>query len=109
LLPTVGHGVPPVRARAYAAGPAAARQPFNLLKLGLFGMIPPLAATLGSRIGGLTGDYLLKRGWSLNKVRKTLVGGMLVCSVIVLAQSPADAKSPIPQRNWVILRLFADN
>jgi hypothetical protein len=59
-------------------------------------MIPPLAATLGSRIGGLTGDYLLKRG-------------MLVCSVIVLAQSPADAKSPIPQRNWAILRLFADN
>ena len=49
-------------------------------------MIPPIAAVLGSWAGGLVGDYLLKRGWSLNKVRKTcLVGGMLVCSVIALA------------------------
>jgi MFS transporter, ACS family, D-galactonate transporter len=53
---------------------------FNLLKVGVFGMIPPLAAILGSWAGGLVGDYLLNRGWSLNKVRKTcLVGGMLVC------------------------------
>ncbi|MDV3127338.1 MFS transporter [Mycobacterium sp. 21AC1] len=59
---------------------------FNLLKLGIFGMIPPLAAILGSWAGGLVGDYLLSRGWSLNRVRKTcLVGGMLVCSVIALA------------------------
>ena len=59
---------------------------FSLLKLGAFGMIPPLAAILGSWAGGLIGDYLLQRGWSLNKVRKTcLVGGMLVCSVIALA------------------------
>ncbi|MHC9297256.1 MFS transporter [Mycobacterium sp. LTG2003] len=59
---------------------------FDLLKLGVFGMIPPLAAILGSWIGGFVGDYLLARGWSLNRVRKTcLVGGMLVCSVIALA------------------------
>jgi ACS family D-galactonate transporter-like MFS transporter len=31
---------------------------FNLLKLGAFGMIPPLAAILGSWAGGLVGDYL---------------------------------------------------
>ena len=49
-------------------------------------MIPPLAAILGSWAGGMIGDYLLKRGWTLNKVRKIcLVGGMLVCSVIALA------------------------
>ena len=42
--------------------------------------------------GGLVGDYLLKRGWSLNKVRKTcLVGGMLVCSVIALAAIAPEA------------------
>ena len=59
---------------------------FNLLKLGIFGSIPPIAAILGSWAGGLIGDYLLKRGWSLNKARKTcLVGGMLVCSLIALA------------------------
>lgn len=65
---------------------------FDLLKLGLFGMIPPLAAIAGSWLGGLTGDYLLNRGWSLNKVRKTcLVGGMLVCSVIALAAIAPEA------------------
>ena len=65
---------------------------FSLLKLGAFGMIPPLAAILGSWAGGLIGDYLLARGWSLNKVRKTcLVGGMLVCSVIALAAIAPEA------------------
>ena len=55
-------------------------------------MIPPLAAILGSWAGGLVGDYLLDRGWSLNKVRKTcLVGGMLVCSVIALAAIAPEA------------------
>src|SRR6476469_6784749 len=65
---------------------------FHLLKLGIFGSIPPLAAILGSWAGGLAGDYLLDRGWSLNKVRKTcLVGGMLVCSVIALAAIAPEA------------------
>jgi ACS family glucarate transporter-like MFS transporter len=55
-------------------------------------MIPPLAAILGSWAGGLVGDYLLGRGWSLNTVRKTcLVGGMLVCSVIALAAIAPEA------------------
>jgi ACS family glucarate transporter-like MFS transporter len=56
---------------------------FDLLKLGMFGMIPPLCAILGSWIGGFMGDHLLARGWSLTRVRKfCLVGGMLACSVI---------------------------
>jgi ACS family glucarate transporter-like MFS transporter len=59
---------------------------FDLLKLGLFGAIPPIAAILGSWIGGLTGDYLLARGWSVTRARKTcLVTGMLLCSVISFA------------------------
>ncbi|WP_457148396.1 hypothetical protein [Mycobacterium sp. URHB0021] len=69
---------------------------FNLLKLGVFGMIPPLAAILGSWAGGLIGDYLSGRGWSLNKVRKTcLVGGMMVCSVIALAAIAPEASQPL--------------
>ncbi len=59
---------------------------FDLLKLGIFGSIPPVAAIIGSWIGGLTGDYLLAKGWSVTRVRKTcLVTGMLLCSVISLA------------------------
>lgn len=59
---------------------------FDLLQLGFFGLIPSLAAVAGSWSGGLVGDALLARGWSLNKTRKTcLVAGMLTSSVIALA------------------------
>jgi MFS transporter, ACS family, D-galactonate transporter len=65
---------------------------FDLLKLGIFGSIPPIAAIMGSWIGGLTGDYLLARGWSVTRVRKTcLVTGMLLCSVISLAAVAPEA------------------
>lgn len=59
---------------------------FSLLKLGFFGVIPGLTAVVGSWAGGLAGDALLARGWSVNKTRKTcLVAGMLTSSVIALA------------------------
>lgn len=65
---------------------------FDLLKLGIFGSIPPIAAILGSWIGGLTGDSLLARGWSVTRVRKTcLVTGMLLCAVISLAAVAPEA------------------
>ncbi|PHP52615.1 MFS transporter [Actinomyces ruminis] len=56
---------------------------FDLLKLGLFGAIPPICSIIGSWSGGLVNDALLKRGWSVTRVRKTcLVVGMLLCAVI---------------------------
>jgi ACS family D-galactonate transporter-like MFS transporter len=59
---------------------------FNILQLGLFGMIPGLTAVLGSFAGGWTSDYLLRKGWPVGKARKLcLVGGMLVSSVIIFA------------------------
>jgi ACS family D-galactonate transporter-like MFS transporter len=57
---------------------------FDILQLGLFGMIPGLTAVLGSFAGGWTSDYLLRKGWSVGRARKVcLVGGMLVSSVIM--------------------------
>lgn len=59
---------------------------FDLLKLGIFGSIPPICAILGSWLGGLTNDWLIKRGWSVTRARKTcLVVGMLACSLIALS------------------------
>jgi ACS family D-galactonate transporter-like MFS transporter len=59
---------------------------FSLLKLGFFGVIPGLTAIAGSWAGGLAGDALLARGWSVTRTRKTcLVAGMLASSVIALA------------------------
>ncbi|GAA2404149.1 MFS transporter [Actinomadura vinacea] len=64
---------------------------FDLLKLGFFGMVPGLMAVAGSWAGGLVGDSLLARGWSLTRTRKTcLVSGMLLSSAVagaVLASS----------------------
>ncbi|MEU8150710.1 MFS transporter [Nonomuraea sp. NPDC048901] len=59
---------------------------FDLLKLGFFGMIPGLTAVAGGWAGGIAGDWLLKRGWSLTRTRKTcLVAGMLLSSTVAAA------------------------
>jgi ACS family glucarate transporter-like MFS transporter len=59
---------------------------FDLLKLGVFGLIPALVAMPGGWIGGLVSDALVRRGKSLTVARKVpLVGGMLFASVIALA------------------------
>ncbi|HEY2636782.1 MAG TPA: MFS transporter, partial [Solirubrobacteraceae bacterium] len=59
---------------------------FDLLKLGIFGVLPALVAMPGSFIGGMVSDALVKRGKSLTVARKIpLVGGMACASVIALA------------------------
>jgi ACS family D-galactonate transporter-like MFS transporter len=59
---------------------------FTLLKLGSYGMIPPLAALFGGYLGGLVSDRLARSGLSLTWARKLpIVGGMLVSSCIGLA------------------------
>src|SRR3954453_7646768 len=59
---------------------------FDLLKLGVFGLIPALVAMPGGWIGGLVSDSLVRRGKSLTLARKIpLVCGMAGASVIALA------------------------
>jgi ACS family D-galactonate transporter-like MFS transporter len=59
---------------------------FDLLKLGVFGVLPALVAMPGGWIGGLVSDTLVRRGKSLTVARKIpLVTGMAVASVIALA------------------------
>jgi ACS family D-galactonate transporter-like MFS transporter len=73
---------------------------FTLLKLGSFGMIPPLAAVAGGYLGGLVSDRLARSGMSLTWARKIpIVGGMLVSSCIGLAVI-------VPTAGWA-LTLFA--
>jgi ACS family glucarate transporter-like MFS transporter len=59
---------------------------FDLLKLGVFGVLPALVAMPGGWIGGLVSDSLVRRGKSLTVARKVpLVCGMALSSVIALA------------------------
>ena len=72
---------------------------FSLRQFGTFGLIPGLIAIPGGWLGGVTSDWLYRRGWSLTAARKTcLVGGMLVSSVITLAA--------IVPAAWMALVLF---
>lgn len=58
----------------------------SLLKFGLLGMLPGIAAIIGGWFGGLLSDHLVRRGVSLTVARKIpLVFGMLGSAVIGLA------------------------
>ncbi|WP_294909472.1 MFS transporter [Tatumella sp. UBA2305] len=61
-------------------------QGFSLKELGTLGAIPALMGIPGSLLGGLTSDWLYKKGLSLTAARKTcLIAGMLLSSVIAFA------------------------
>jgi ACS family glucarate transporter-like MFS transporter len=59
---------------------------FNLLTLGIFGMIPGLAAVISEFTSGFVQDALINRGRDKSRVRKTfLVVGMLCASLVAVA------------------------
>lgn len=69
------------------------------MKLGIYGMIPALAAVPMGYLGGITSDRLLRSGMSLTRARKIpLVGGMLVSSSIGLAVV-------VPSAEWALALL----
>jgi ACS family hexuronate transporter-like MFS transporter len=64
---------------------------FSIARLEVFGMIPFLAAVPGSVAGGWFSGFLMKRGWPVNRARKT---AMAVCAfsmpaVILAVFSPS--------------------
>ncbi len=72
---------------------------FSLKQFGIFGLIPGVISIPGGWLGGITSDWLYRRGWSLTAARKTcLVGGMLLSSSITLAA--------IVPKAWMALGLF---
>ena len=72
---------------------------FSLKQFGVYGLIPGIISIPGGWLGGITSDWLYRRGWSLTAARKTcLVGGMLLSSSITLA-------AVVPAA-WMALGLF---
>ncbi|MGP4015808.1 MFS transporter [Saccharopolyspora sp. 5N708] len=63
---------------------------FDLLQLGILGMLPPLLAMPAQWLGGLLQDRLISRGHPVSVARKVpLVSGLVLSSVIVFAgQAP---------------------
>jgi len=73
---------------------------FSITRLEIFGMIPFLAAVLGSVAGGWLSGFLMKKGWSANRGRKTAMAG---CAFLMPAGILA-AFSPSP---WLALGLIS--
>lgn len=77
---------------------------FSLKALGTLGMLPALLAIPGGWLGGLTSDYLLRRGHSATFSRKLcLVGGMLLSSCIALFALSYASLSFAGSNTWVIV------
>jgi ACS family hexuronate transporter-like MFS transporter len=65
---------------------------FSLSKIAAFAWLPFVAADAGSLIGGWSSGFLISRGWSVNKARKAvIVGGMLCMSVGMFAPAAESA------------------
>ena len=47
---------------------------FDLKQIGMFAWVPFVAAGLGSLLGGWLARFLIGKGWSVNKARKTIIG-----------------------------------
>jgi ACS family hexuronate transporter-like MFS transporter len=53
---------------------------FDLKEIGMYGWIPYVVMTIGNILGGAIPNYLVRRGWTLNRARKTM---MLIASILM--------------------------
>jgi len=53
---------------------------FSLKDIALFAWVPYVAADAGSLLGGWTSGYLISRGWTVNRARKTVI----LCAALLM-------------------------
>ncbi|MCI4670375.1 MAG: MFS transporter [Bacteroidia bacterium] len=73
---------------------------FQVKEIGLFAWVPYVGAALGSLLGGWLSGYWIRKGWSVNRARKTsiVIGGALMLPSLLLtsvASTPTLAVSLI--------------
>ncbi len=67
---------------------------FDIKQIGLFGWVPYVGAAAGSLLSGWISGSLIKKGWTVNKVRKnTIFLGGVICFVALLFA--ANASTPL--------------
>jgi ACS family hexuronate transporter-like MFS transporter len=77
---------------------------FSLQQIGMFAWLPFVAADAGSLGGGWLSGFLIARGWSVNRARKAVIaGGMLCMSTGMLA---AHAESAAAALAFIAVVLF---
>jgi MFS transporter, ACS family, hexuronate transporter len=80
-------------------------QGFNLADIGKFSWIPFVASALGNICGGLVPNRLVRRGWTVNRARKSV---MLLASLAmpVLCFSIAQTQTPALALTYISLAMF---
>jgi ACS family hexuronate transporter-like MFS transporter len=73
---------------------------FSLEQIGYFAWIPFLAADVGSVAGGWLSSSLIKRGWSVNRARKTAMAACAFCM-------PAGIAAVFAPNAWMALALIS--
>lgn len=65
---------------------------FDVKQIGAFAWVPFVGAMLGSLSGGWIAGVLIRRGWSVNATRKTVIsaGGIIMMPPLLLTMSAAD-------------------
>jgi ACS family hexuronate transporter-like MFS transporter len=65
---------------------------FDVKQIGAFAWVPFVGAMLGSLSGGWIAGALMRRGWSVNATRKTIIaaGGVIMMPALLLTMSAAD-------------------
>lgn len=77
---------------------------YDLKKLAEFGLYPFVAAGLGALSGGWTSGFLMRRGWSTNRARKTAISIGTVC--LLGGVMAAYAQSPGAALAWICVTCF---
>ncbi len=77
---------------------------FDLKQIALFAWVPYVAADAGSLLGGYTSGFLMARGWSLDRARKTvIVISSLMMGCGYFAARASDATTALA---WIAVVLF---
>jgi ACS family hexuronate transporter-like MFS transporter len=65
---------------------------FDVKQIGAFAWVPFVGAMLGSLSGGWIAGVLIRRGWSINSTRKTVIsaGGIIMMPPLLLTMSASD-------------------
>jgi len=77
---------------------------FSMQQIGAFAWLPFVAADAGALSGGWMSGFLIQRGWSVDRARKTvIVAGMLcMCSGVFAARAASAAEALA----WIAVVLF---
>ncbi|MBM0108088.1 MFS transporter [Steroidobacter sp. S1-65] len=70
---------------------------FDVKQIGAFAWVPFVGAMLGSLSGGWLAGVLIRRGWSINATRKTVIsaGGIIMMPPLLLTMSAADPMNAV--------------